>query len=226
MESFRPYRGFTLIELVVVLAIMGVLMAVVITSQTTFNNTLLLEDTEYDVALTIHAAETDGIGSRVNGGVTNAGYGVDLSSSNKSTFTLFTDSYPSTTSGSLSLCHPVADETAPDAQPGNCVYDSTHSEAVMTYTLGNADTISNFCAYTPNTSAWSCANSSGSQKLTKMDIVFARPNAVPFISTNGIYTSSNPISQACLTISSAQGISRYIYIYNSGEIAADAISCP
>ncbi len=220
MESNRSHNGFTLIELMVVMAIIAVVLAVVLTSQSSFNKTITLANTAYDVALTIRYAETYGLGSRAVGTMTNAGYGVHFQNAPSKSFTLFSDKYPSV--GQSGLCHtpPPNDPTGPDARSGNCVFDASQNEGVTDYTLGNNITISDFCSY--SSGGWSCASGG----LSSLDIVFVRPNASPFMSVNGSYLEAFPVTKACLTVSSPQGGSRFVSIASSGEITANTASCP
>lgn len=211
-------KGFTLIELMVVLAIIAVVMSIVLSSQSTFNKTLTLANTAYDIALTIRYAETYGLGSRAIGTITRAGYGVHFQNTSKNSFTLFADVYPAPSISSV--CHPTADPSMPDARPGNCAYDSSRGEGITDYVLGNGITISKFCSYAIGN--WSCSDDG----LTSLDIVFARPNANPFISVNGSYSASFPITAACLTISSPQGGLRFVSVASSGQITANTSSCP
>jgi len=220
--------GFTLIEMLVVLAIIGIISLVVITSQSNFNKTLLLANTAYDVALTIRSAETYGISSRVAGTSFNTGYGVHFErQSPNNTFTFFADSWPSPSSNPA-RCHPATDTGAPDAKPGNCVYDPQPNKDVLitTYTLGNGVTFGDLCVYT---NSWSCATSHGSL-LASLDIVFIRPNPTPFMTgcTTGAcsYDALVPVTQACLKLVSPQGGERFISVDSSGEIRATAASCP
>ena len=210
MESLHS-RGFTLIELLVVFAIITVIMAVVFTSQSTFNQTLTLKNTAYDVALTFRVAETYGLGSRSIGGVAaNVGYGIHLSNATPGSFILFGDTTggPACTPGML------------DCNPGDYVYESGSDSLVRTYTLGNGVTISKFCAN--NGSVWYCSGDSSG--LTSLDISFARPNPDTFVRANGI--PSVTYVSACLALSSPQGGLRYVAVAPSGEIGAIATSCP
>jgi len=224
MEPFRIYRGFTLIELLVVLAIITFVMSVVITSQSTFNKTLILESASYDIALTLRNAETYGLSSRAHTDAgfivsKNTGYGIHFQNIPSNSFILFADTIPSV--GSSGLCHTLSASQpvgGPSAQPGNCAYDT--GELVQTYTLNNGITISDFCAYSDS---WHCA-SSGTGDLTSLDIVFARPNPDVFISTNGSYSTLK--KKACLTVTSPQGGFRYVSVASSGEITANASSDP
>lgn len=183
----------------VVLAIIMILSAVVITSQGSFNKTLILANTAYDIALTIRSAQSFGIGSRNRMSAINTGYGVHIQEGNS--FTLFADSLPSA----------VCDR--PDCNPGNYLYegDEGDGEFVNTYTLGNGITIDDFCVDE------SCDHSS-------LDIVFVRPNPDAFIHVDGSDAAS--YGRACLVVVSPQGGERYVSISKSGQIVANAPSCP
>lgn len=232
MESLRFHHaspaavnaGFTLTELLVVLAIITIITSAVLTSQSSFNKTLILANTAYDIALTIRSAETIGLGSRVTGVSANAGYGLSFQKARPGSFTLFSDTYPAPST--TSVCHPIADVAAPNAKPGNCSYESAQNEKVVEYLLGNGITVSDFCAYALG--SWTCtyAHDGYSGGLSVLDIVFARPNPEPFISVNGSYSAAFPITAACLTITSPQGGGHFISVGSSGQIIANAASCP
>lgn len=200
------------------LAIMTIIMSIVLTSQSSFNKTLILANTAYDIALSLRSAQSYGLGNRITSSVSNAGYGIHFTTGNS--FTLFADTYPAV--DQLGLCHPQADSSTPDARPGNCVYEASYgtnqTERTKDYTLNNGITISNFCAYA---NGWSCVNGGG---LSSLDIVFARPNQDAFMSVNGSYSSS--LTKACLTITSPQGGFRYVSVASSGAINANATQCP
>lgn len=208
MESIRHHRGlvlslskgFTLVELMVVLAIIVIITSVVLTSQSSFNKTLILSNTAYDIALTLRSVETYGLGSRALGTTVNAGYGLHFDGGTSGSFILFADTWP------------IASCDRPDCKPGDNVYTSGADSLVQTYTLGNRMTISDFCALSGG--SWSCG-------LSSLDIVFSRPNPDALISANGLSYSS-----ACITVTSPQGGMKYVSIAASGQINADASSCP
>ncbi len=205
----------------VVLAIIMVITSVVLTSQSSFNKTLILANTAYDIALTLRSAQTYGLSSRAAGAAASAGYGLSFQKARPGFFTLFADIYPAASVSSV--CHPTSDASAPDAKPGDCAYESAQGEKVVEYALGNGITVSDFCAYTFG--SWSCANSYG-QSLFSLDIVFARPNPDPFMSVNGSYSAISPVTAACIAITSPQGGAHFISIASSGQIVANALSCP
>lgn len=227
--THRPSRGVTLIELLVVLAIITILMAVVVTSQSSFNKTLLLSNTAYDVALTIRTAETFGIGNRPGSGTffENRGYGVHFDTMSTNSFKMFADITPPATSGS---CHPIpaGRERSPDIIPGNCAYtpgassDDSSGETKV-FTLGNGMQITRLrvkiaSGWVPST-------------ITALDIVFARPNTKIFIAyttsgTQAVYNAS--ATEAEIELRSPQGGDpRYICVGLSGSIRVNGKNqCP
>lgn len=196
-----------------VLSIIGILSAVVVTSQASFNKTVLLSNTAYDVALAIRSAETYGLGSRVAAsGVTNAGYGIHIDASQPSKVLLFADVF---SEADVVECHPQGTEVAsPDHIPGDCAYTAGKDIDVMPLALGNGMKVSSLSVFTNN--AW------GSDR-DSLDMVFARPNTEVYFATNGEYVPN--VSAACITITSPQGGARYVRVERTGNIIVNATSC-
>ncbi len=211
MEPIYFRRGFTLIELLVVLAIIATVTGIALTSQSTFNKTLTLANTAYDIALTLRSAENFGTGSRAVSGTANAGYGLHFQSVTPGSFILFADTSP------------LADAscTRPDCRPGDRVY-SIDDVLVQTYTLGNNIMVSDFCVFSSLSVPPRCVKDG----LSSLDIVFSRPNPDAFIRANGSPSNVVSYTAACLTVSSGTGGFRYIKIEASGRIIANALSCP
>lgn len=228
MEHPHPCRGFTLIELLVVLGIILVIMAITITSHASFDKTLVLSNTAYDIALAIRSAESFGLGSRAVGSIGNAGYGVHFDKNIPNSFILFADIDPIV--GSVGpFCHQsIGDPNGPGAIPGNCIYTSADAPPINTYMLGNGITVSDFCARSSNNITWYCASWGN---INTLDIVFARarPNGDASINVDGLFSSPPvppaPYTKACITATSPQGTSRYISVALSGQITANASSC-
>ena len=211
MEPIHLRRGFTIIELLIVLAIIATITAVALSSQSSFNKTLILANTAYDIALTIRSAESFGLGSRAIGSVASPGYGIHFQKGVTDSFIFFADTSPAINSS----C------TRPDRKPGDQLYSSADAR-VQTYKLGNGMSISDFCV--SGAGSVSCASSNGAG-LSSLDIVFARPNPDAFIRADG--SSFTSYTSACLKISSKNGeASRFISVAASGEIIAEAPSCP
>ncbi len=214
LGTFRPslkngelVRGFTLVELLVVLAIIVTITTIALTSQSAFNKTLIVANTAYDIGLTLRSAETYGLGSRAVGAIVNAGYGLHFQSGSPGSFILFADTYPAASCGS------------PDCKSGDNIYSSGSDSRVQTYALGNGIVISDFCAY-PSFGNPSCMVAHGGG-LPWLDIVFARPNPDASIIANGFSYAT-----ACVTVSSPQGGSRGVSVTTSGQIIANLAQCP
>jgi len=227
IPTARLVSGFTLIEMLVVLAIITVLMAIVFSSQSSFNKSLVLSNTAYDVALTLRNAQAFGLGNRVTvGNIKNAGYGIHLVKGTQTSFTLFADlDIPD-----IDNCHglPLSrDINAPDAQYGNCVYTfSADGPAVQTYNLNNGVTISDFCARDAMFGILVCANN-GSINMNSLDIVFARPNPDVFIRRDSVPNTYYPDTAACIVLTQSQDTSahRYVSVSSVGEITVNSTSC-
>jgi prepilin-type N-terminal cleavage/methylation domain-containing protein len=211
-------RGFTLTELLVVFAIIVIVTGIVISSQSSFNKTIVLSNTVYDIALSLRSAETFGLGGRAIS-TTPTGYGVHFDRALPKSFILFADTYPP---ASGTGCHATTDIAAPDAQSGDCMY-YTQDVKVSTYTLGNNITISKICGF--GGSGTQCSVGPPNANLATLDIVFARPNPDPLMSMNASY-SAGATTAACLAFTSPQGGNRYLSISSSGLINANALSCP
>ena len=196
--------------MVVVLGIIAAVTAVALSSQSSFNKTLILANTTYDVALTLRSAESFGLSSRAIGSTANAGYGLHFDRGIYDSFILFADIWPPT---DLSC-------TRPDCKPGDHFYNAG-DKVVQTYTFGNGITVSDFCAL-PSQQEWQCASTGD---LSSLDIVFSRPNPDAYIIANGSSFVTS-YTAACLTITSPVGASRFIAVYSSGNIVPETSACP
>ena len=194
--------------MLVVLAIITFLMSIILTSQSSFNKSFVLENTAYDIALTLRDAEIFGLGSRGVDAVSNVGYGLHFDTGSPGSFLLFADTYTPASCG------------MPNCKPGDKIYTSD-DVLRQTYTLGNGITVNDFCVF--NGTNWSCAYSNGST-LNSLDIVFARPNPDAFIRVNSDTLTS--YSKTCVSLTSPQGGARFVSVSLSGEIKANASSCP
>ena len=189
------------------MGIIGVLSTVIVIGQSTFNKTVILSNTAYDVALAIRSAETFGLGSRTTKGLLlNSGYGMHFVPLT-STFLMFADNDPVAEG-----CHkvPTTKELAPNATPGDCKYDPAKDALVQTYTLGNSTSVSDVCVF--SASASMC-----SPTVRSLDIVFSRPNTTTYLSINGDDYSA-AYTKAYVKLSSRGGES-YVCINNTGIIS-------
>jgi len=201
----------------VVIAIIGTITAIALTSQSTFNRSLVLTDTAYSVAFSAREAQSFGSASRKFEGVTNPGYGIHLDRVVPGSYILFADTAnPGGSSSPLTGC-PLGTPGYPDEKPGNCRYDADSDGVVQTYTFNRSFKISKFCAIRASDGTKVCSNSG--TPLTTLDIVFTRPNTSAFMTgiSGGVAAS---YTCADITISDTSGTyQRPIRISNLGEIA-------
>lgn len=225
-------RGFTLIEMLVVIAIIGTVTGIALTRQNDFNKAFVVSNAAYDVSLSIRNTETYGISSRGTATTGNAGYGVEFATAMPSSFTLFADTYP--VAGVSTQCHTVPSNgaDAPNALPGNCIFDSAAGEKIQGYDLNNGVTVDNFCAYTA--SQQYCAHG-GSFAIDRLDIVFSRPNPIPTftalvgdsVAATGSSASVNTsgLYKACVTLASSRGGTYGVLVTWNGSITT-VPQCP
>lgn len=234
MESFSflkntpctPTRGFTLVEMMVVLAIITVITTVAITGQAAFNRSLILTDTAYTIAFSIREAQTYGLSSRAANSLYNAGYGVRFSTVTPKSYVLFADTSPASpgsTQGNLCPGH-TQPSTSPDSHPGDCIYDAsaTPAELVRTYTLNRGYTIQRFCG-TEISSPY--ATKCSTTHFETMHISFMRPATEATIfgrTSSGVLMA---LTDATIYLRSPDGAAeRCVYVSRVGQISVSA--CP
>ncbi len=217
-------RGFTLVEMVVVLAIISVITGIALMSQSTFNRSLLLTNTAYTVALSIRQMQSLGLSSRVFDTVQNTGYGVHVAAATPESYLLFADI--SNTPGSIPANCVTGTPDTPEEKPGNCLYDTdgTPDGIVETFSFSRGYTISRFCGNV-NTSTRYCSTDSVSP-LSALDIAFVRSNTEIAANgyRNGVWV---PFVSAEIYISSADGTSeRGICVSRVGQVSVTTETCP
>src|SRR5579872_625888 len=89
-------RGFTLVELLVVVAVITIITAFILFSQNKFDSSTLMRSLAYSVALSIRQAQLYGVSVRADTatGATNPfapGYGIYMSSGDLSHYYIFSD---------------------------------------------------------------------------------------------------------------------------------------
>ena len=201
-------RGFTLVELVICIAIFVIMTALVVTKYGNFNQGVLLTDTAYDIALVLHTAQNYGLSvhnAGVLGGASNfqTAYGVDFNTSslgnscgspvaaNANSIELFADTDP-----------PTTQTTSPDHV---C---TSNDIGVTSYVVTRGATISALCTGTP---------SSCSTTVSQLDITFLRPN--PDATICGGSDCTKTYGQ--ITLTASDGSTRTIGVYQNGQIVVN-----
>ncbi|HRH55254.1 MAG TPA: prepilin-type N-terminal cleavage/methylation domain-containing protein [Candidatus Paceibacterota bacterium] len=225
MEPFinRPVRGFTLVEMLVVLAIIVIITAIALLGQTTFNRSLVLTDIAYTIAFSIREAQSYGISSRAAGATTNAGYGISFARTTPTSYVLFADTNPAKPgdTGNPSLCpgHPSVASSHPEAKPGNCIQNNA-TEIVRRSTLNNGFKIKSFCGKDSGTEK--CSDSAQTTtRLESIHIVYLRPNTQSII-TGVSAGSSNRVALSDATIritSPDETAERCVLVSKAGQVS-------
>jgi prepilin-type N-terminal cleavage/methylation domain-containing protein len=140
-------RGFSLIELLVVVGIFTFITATVLANHSRFNSSVLLGSLAYDIALTVREGQVYGVSVRGIDTNFQVGYGIRFSGA--SSFIFFADIYP---------------VGAPNKK-----YDPQDS-ILSTYTLHAGHSISKFCG--TSSSGTECSDTGA---ISNLDIVFLRP---------------------------------------------------
>lgn len=203
-QAFRLLykKGFTLVEMLVAVAIFTMMSAIILYNYPEFNNASALDNLAHQIALSIREAQVYGISVRqTQSGY--AGYGIFVDRSAPNSFILFTDKDNSKT------------------------YDEAAGEMVSQFTINAGNFIQDLC-YNLQSSTYSVNSSKiatcGSQTLT---IVFTRPDPDAFISVidrNGIAvpaygSATSPNVSGEIVLSSNRGTYRkIIQVYTTGQI--------
>ena len=195
-------RGFTLIELMVVLVIFVALTGIMISSQSKFDGTILLNNLAYDIALSIRETQTYGINVKEFATSTGpsifAGYGVrfdpDPMIGDPTHYILFSDVNNNHFFDGDTLC------------PKN------DSECVKKYALTRGSYIKSICV---GSDEGNCSIPSGINSDKSLQITFKRPNPDATII---IGSEATRYQFAKIIISSANQVTTSIVVTALGQI--------
>jgi len=189
-KNNQQNKGFTIVELLVVFALMIIMSSIVVFKYRDFSDSMELHNIAYDVALAIREAQVFGISSR---GTTTQesflyGYGVNFST------TLATDKYGSY----ISFI---------DSIGNNLWFDTGTVETLKKTDFPNGYKIYELCS-TPLSGVENCAP-------TILNILFQRPNVDAIIKSP---TTTNDIS-AKIKLNAPSGRTAEVHIYKSGQVS-------
>jgi len=188
-------RGFTLVEMMVVMAVFVIISTVTLAGNSRFGGNVTLETLAYDIALSVRQAQVYGIAVRRSDLGTSEfsrAYGIHIDRSFPATYQLFADIAPG---DGLYSC--------PDAgDPSTC-------ELVQNTTMQGGFIIYDVCV-TPVGQSEMCG-------LTELNIVFKRPEPDAYIRTDGVTT----YERARIVIRSPQGQEANVLIELAGQISVE-----
>ena len=204
-------KGFTLIELMVVIAIMALVTAALLFSQARFDSSTLLRSLAYSVALSVR--QTQIYGSSVLGtSVASQGSCVEYASG-----ICYASAYGVHFAKNATSYLIFADLN------NNGVYDSATDAVVKTFNFSTGYGITDICATVILGGAQSCFSNGG---ISKLDVVFRRPNPEACFSSDA---SSGACAQGATPVytpvkitlgnSSDPTNTRSVTVTQTGEIA-------
>lgn len=188
--SVSRVKGFSLIELLVVVGIFSLLSIVTISSNAAFGERITLETLAYDVALSVRQAQVYGIAVQRfgTGGDFNRGYGMHFDVS----------------SGPASASYQLFADTL----AGNGTYDD--GELVQETTIRGGYRIIDLCVRAHGASSEDCT-------ISELNILFKRPEPDAYIRTEDPEASTYELGR--IRVESPRGNRADIVVELSGQIS-------
>jgi len=197
-QRVETEKGFTMVELIVSVAIIAIITTITLTNHARFSGTIFLTNQAYDVALSIRQAQVLGLSVQEFAGVSDPfeiGYGVHFDSADNDSFFLYAD-------------------LDKDGQYTSPLESATPDQVSEQLTLTRGNVISNFCATPMGVGATEeCADGG---LLTELDVSFVRPDPDAVIS---IPISPDTQARARVVLQSRDGDERTVLIESTGQIS-------
>lgn len=207
IESRFKKEGFTLVELLISIAIIGSITGIVIYNQGKYSDNLALTNTTTNIELILREAQSYSIAVREFAATTdefNVAYGTSFnignSGSSNTSFLSFVDR------GTLNGYYDT---------PTTCLPGSS-SECLLRNNLTGKNIISDLCVLQANNQK-TCKPS-----VARLDISFLRPNPnaiITFFNAGGNTVSFSNSEGARIEVTSPSGAVQNINIYNNGQIS-------
>lgn len=215
-------RGFSLVEMMVVLAIITIITTVTLLGHSNFDRTLLITDAAYTMALSVREMQTFGLSSRSfvgSPGDIDYGYGVNVVPG--SSYVLYADTAEA---ANPAYC-PDGIAGTPEEKRGNCVYDSGQDGVVQRYTLMRGFRIANACG----DDAGGVRRCTADGYLTGIDVLFRRPDSDSLINGRRATPAGSYVrlTSAEIYLATPDGrATRAICISSVGQISVSSSACP
>ena len=203
-------RGFSLIELVVVMAIFITVSSVVFVSQGRFGGNTMITNLAYDVALTMRQAQVYGISVRKVKAVSDPegiaqfdrSYGIHLGTAGY--YILFADADNDKKYNTASNSNTGCLASPPSGLP----------ECVSFFKIEQGNYVKQFCGGTD------CFGSLTNGKIDRLEILFHRPEPEPTIwgYKGGSHVNTSSYGSASVLVSSPQGATKSVCISATGQM--------
>lgn len=205
-------NGFTLVELLVTIVIFVVITGVVLMNSNSFNNTVLLRNFAYDVALTIKQAQSYGVNVREsNSGLFNTAYGIYFDTGtggDRTKFVLFNDT------GSRDTYDFNTASTPDQVYNGSLTSCPTDDpECIQRFSMTRGTYVKSMCAGT---------DINNCDIVDQLSILFRRPSleAKIYINNESAVTVPTPNNKAYakITLGATDGSEMEVVVTSIGQI--------
>lgn len=214
-RKYRLQAGVTLVELIVVVAIFGLVSSVLFYNYSDFSTNVSVKNLAQEIALSIRKAQTYATSVRAldtAGGVTTdrySGYGISFSADQvPSSNALVTD--PSIRAFILFADVPPTGNTYGNGlyeNDTNCGSPASGSECIESFSINSADRITKLCTDT------------GCQTSGTINVLFRRPSPEAEICVvQGSSCRSLKSSFLKVTLLSPKGLEKVVTVWNTGQI--------
>lgn len=195
-------KGFTLAELIIVIAIMAIISTLALFNSSKLNSSVLLSDTAYEIGLIVRDAQISGLGAKVllSGGMaTTTNQGVYFNMDKQETVILFAD-----------------------LDKGNAYSDG---EDTQVYNIENkrAGKILSMCTIPGDSEGTDICDESN---ISELNVIFKRPNPEAYFYVSDGVNPSEHQGSVVINIGFVDGECKSIIIYKTGAIQIDKSYCP
>ncbi|MES2986243.1 MAG: type II secretion system protein [Patescibacteria group bacterium] len=208
-QKKQTKKGFTLIEMIVVIAIIATVTVIVLFNSGRLNSAILVSNTAYEIGLIVRESQVAGLGVRATTDGGNVGFntshGVFIDRANPTQVILFAD------------------------KNGNGMYDSVAGEMTQEYNIQNkrAGTILSICAKRSD-SVGPCTTTTNTYTVADtVSVVFTRPNPEAFFTlTRPASAPEIHMGTMVITVGFPNDMCRSIAIEKTGAVQVDSTYCP